>query len=129
MKKIRTLKEHIMLPFGIAVTVGAFAAIAVLLLTSLVMFVLQLPSEWGYIMGLAAQATGCLTAGYVLGRKKHRSGIKQGVLCGMALFLLCLAGGIIFGSVTVGGFFGKLAVCLVAGIVGGVMGVNSADSY
>lgn len=125
MKRMRSLKEHIMLPFGTAVTAGALAAIAVLLLTSLVLFVLQLPADWGYIMGLLSLSVGCLTAGYVLGRKKRRSGIKQGLLCGTALFLLCLIGGLIFGSVTAGGFFAKLAVCLIAGVIGGVTGVNS----
>ena len=114
-----------MLPFGTAVTAGAFAAVAVLLLTSLVLFVLQLPADWGYIMGLLSLSTGCFVAGYVLGKRKRRSGIKQGLLCGMALFLLCLVGGIISGSVTAGGFFAKLAVCLIAGITGGVTGVNS----
>lgn len=127
MRRMRSLKEHIMQPFGTAVTVGAAAAVTVLLLTSLVMFVLQLPSEWGYVMGLVSLAAGCLTAGYVLGKKKKRSGIKQGLLCGGALFLLCLIGGFIFGSVSVGGFFGKLAVCLFAGIVGGVVGVNGGQ--
>ena len=125
MRRMRTLKEHLLLPFGISVTVGAFAAVTVLLLTSAVMFVLQLPADWGYVMGLVSLAVGCLAAGYVLGRKKHKGGIKQGALCGMALFLLCLIGGFIFGSVTVGGFFAKLAVCLTAGVIGGVAGVNS----
>lgn len=125
MKRMRSLKEHIMLPFAAAVTAGAFAATAVLLLTSLVLFVLQLPADWGYIMGLVSLSTGCFVSGYVLGRKKRKGGIKQGLLCGLALFLLCLIGGLIFGSVTVGGFFAKLAVCVIAGVSGGVMGVNN----
>ena len=128
MKRMRSLKEHIMLPFGMAVTVGVAAITVVLLMTGVVMFVLQLPAEWGYIMGLTALSVGCAAAGYVLGRMKCRSGIKQGVLCGTALFLLCLIGGMILGSVTVGGFFAKLGVCLSAGIVGGVMGVNSRSN-
>ena len=125
MRRMRSLKEHIMLPFGIAVTVGALAAIAVLLLTSLVLFLLQLPADLGYIMGLLSLSAGCLTAGYVLGRSKRKNGIKQGALCSVTLFLLCLIGGVIFGSVTLGGFFSKLLVCLTAGIIGGVAGVNS----
>lgn len=125
MKRMRSLKEHIMLPFGLALTAGAFAAAAVLLLTSLVLFVLQLPADWGYIMGLLSLSVGCLVSGYVLGRKKRKSGIKQGLLCGCTMFLLCLAGGLIFGTVTAGGFFAKLAVCSVAGVAGGVIGVNS----
>ena len=125
MRRMKSLKEHPMLPFGTSVIIGAAAAAVVLLLGSAVIFVLQLPEDWGHIMGLLSLAVGCLTAGYLLGRKKKRSGIKQGALCGMALFLLCLIGGIILGSVTAGGFFGKLAVCLCAGIIGGVMGVNS----
>ena len=125
MKKMKSLKEHIMLPFGLAVTAGAFAAVAVLLLASLVLFILQLPADWGYIMGLLSLSIGCLVSGYVLGRKKRRAGIKQGLLCGTAMFLLCLIGGLIFGTVTAGGFFAKLAVCAVAGAAGGVAGVNN----
>ena len=125
MRRMRTLKEHLLLPFGISVTVGALAAVTVLLLTSAVMFVLQLPADWGYIMGLVSLSTGCFVSGYVLGRKKRRGGIKQGLLCGLALFLLCLIGGLIFGSVTAGGFFAKLSVCVIAGVAGGVMGVNN----
>lgn len=128
MRRMKSLKEHLLLPFGTAVTAGIFAALCVLLLSSAVIFVLQLPEDWGYIMGLVSLAVGCFTAGYLLGRKKKRSGIKQGVLCGMALFLLCLIGGFIFGNVTVGGFFGKLAVCLCAGVISGVMGVNSRSN-
>ena len=127
MRKMRTLKEHIMQPFVAAVVIGAFAAVAVLLLTSLVMFILQLPSDWGYVMGLLSLSMGCLVSGYVLGRKKRRGGIKQGLLCGTAMFLLCLAGGIIFGTVTAGGFFAKLAVCEVAGAAGGIAGANSSS--
>ena len=128
MKRMRSLKEHMMLPFGVAVTLGIAAAVVLLLLTALVMYMLQLPAELGYVMGLTALSVGCVAAGYVLGRMKCRSGIKQGVLCGMALFLLCLIGGIILGSVTVGGVFAKLGVCLSAGVVGGVMGVNSRSN-
>ena len=125
MKRMRSLKEHTVLPFGAAVAVGAAAAAIVLLLAALVMFALQLPGETGYAMGLLSLSVGCLASGYVLGRKKQRSGIKQGVLCGMAMFLVCLVGGVILGSVTVGGIFVKLGICLGTGVVGGVIGVNS----
>ena len=124
MKKMRSLKEHLMLPFVSAVTAGVLAAAAVLLLTSLVLFILQLPADWGYIMGLLSLSAGCLVSGYSLGKSKRRMGIKQGLLCGITMFLLCLAGGIILGTVTAGGFFAKLAVCVVAGIMGGIAGVN-----
>lgn len=113
-----------MLPFVSAVTAGVLAAAAVLLLTSLVLFILQLPADWGYIMGLLSLSAGCLVSGYSLGKSKRRMGIKQGLLCGITMFLLCLAGGIILGTVTAGGFFAKLAVCVVAGIMGGIAGVN-----
>lgn len=124
MRRMKSLKEHLLLPFGMAVTAGAAAALCVLLLSSAVLFVLQLPQAWSYTMGLLSLAAGCLTAGYLLGRKKQRSGIRQGALCGMAMFLLCLVGGLFLGTVTAAGFFGKLAVCLCAGVVGGVAGVN-----
>lgn len=121
---MRSLNPHIYRPFAISVAVGAAACGAALLLTSLIMYVLGLPAEAGGAFGLLSLGAGCLTAGYVLGRKKRRSGIKQGILCGAALFLLCFIGSFFFGGATFFGFLTRLFVCLAAGVVGGVAGVN-----
>lgn len=121
---MKNLKQHIYRPFVISVAIGAAAALGAVLLCSAGVYVLQLPVEICRTLGSVSLTFGCFASAYVLGRLKQRHGIKQGVLCGSALFLLCLVGSIIFGEVTAAGFFGRLTLCTLAGAIGGVAGVN-----
>lgn len=121
---MKNLKQHIYRPFGISVLIGMVSSVIALVLCSAAMYILQLPVETNGAFGAFSLTLGCFVGGLVLGRQKGRKGIKQGFLCGMALFLLCLCGGFIFGSVTVGGFFGRLGLCVCAGMIGGIVGVN-----
>lgn len=121
---MKNLKQHIYRPFGISVIIGMAASIIVLILCSAAVYILQLPVELSGIFGAFSLTLGCFAAGFVLGRQKRRQGLKQGILCGAALFIICLTGSIIFGSVTMGGFFGRLVLCLCSGMIGGVIGVN-----
>lgn len=122
--KMKNLKQHIYRPFAVSLTVGAVSVLASLILSAAAVYVMQLPVEACGAFGVLSLSLGCLAAGYMLGRKKLRHGIKQGLLCGAALFLLCVILSAVFGSVTAAGFFGRLAVCAVSGAVGGVIGVN-----
>lgn len=122
---MKSLTIHIFRPFLISVVIGMSASVAALLLFSLIMYTLHLPDSFSYPLGLASLAAGCFTAGRILGGKKRHSGIKQGLLCGTAMFLLCLLGGFIFGTVSFWGVLAKLLICLATGISGGVSGVNS----
>lgn len=124
MKKLKSLKKHLLLPFGISVAAGLAVCAAVTVLCSLLMSMVQLPVEWGGGLGLFSVAVGCLTAGYVLGRKKKKEGIKQGFLCGAALLLISLLSGVLFGEISFWGTVGKALTYITAGIAGGVAGVN-----
>lgn len=124
MKRLKSLKRHLFLPFGISVTIGAAVCAAVTILNSVLMSLFQLPVEWSGTLGLISLSSGCLSAGYVLGRKKKRAGIKQGFLCAAAFFLTSLILGSFFGEVSFTGAVGKAFVCFLAGAVGGVLGVN-----
>ena len=121
---MKNLKRHIYGPFAISVAVGAFVSLGALLLCAAAVYILQLPVEVCGTLGAFSLITGCFASAYVLGRQKQRRGIKQGFLCGAALFLICLLGSVIFGEVTAGGFFGRLLLCALAGVIGGVLGVN-----
>ena len=124
MKKIKSLKKHLFLPFILSLAVGGEVCLSVLLLFSLILWILQFPVEWSYFLGLLALAFGCFAGGLALGKQKKREGIKQGLLCGSGLLLISLVLGFIFGDVSFGGFIGKALVCWLAGVVGGVFGVN-----
>lgn len=121
---MKDLKTHIFQPFIISVVIGAFVSSAVLVLTSAAVYIMQLPVEICGTLALISLACGCFGGGCALGKRKRRRGLKQGFLCGSALFLLCLAGGLIFGSVSPAGAVGRLTVCIIAGAAGGVIGAN-----
>ena len=123
-ESMKNLKQHIYRPFVVSVTVGALVSLGALLLCAAAVYVLQLPVELCGALGAFSLTLGCFASAYVLGRQKQRRGIKQGFLCGAALFLICFIGSIVFGEVTAGGFFGRLLLCSAAGVVGGVIGVN-----
>ena len=124
MKKLKSLKRHLLLPFGISVAAGMAVCIGVTLLCSFLMSALQLPVEWGDGLGAFSLTAGCLAAGYVLGRKKKREGIKQGILCSAAFLLISLLFGVIFGEISFWGIAGKAMLCTAAGVSGGIAGVN-----
>lgn len=124
MKRFKSLKRHLFLPFVISLVVGGLVCLAALVFNSLVMWIMQFPVEWSYFLGLLSLSLGCFSGGFVLGKQKKREGIKQGLLLGSGLLLICVVFGFIFGDMSFGGFFGKALVCWIAGIVGGVLGVN-----
>ena len=121
---MKNLKQHIYRPFCISIVIGMSVSITALILCSAALYTIQFPVELSGILSAFSLTSGCFSAGFVLGKQKHRHGLKQGILCGSALFIICLIGGITFGSVTVGGFFGRLVLCLCSGMIGGVIGVN-----
>ena len=124
MKKFKSLKKHLFLPFALSLAVGGAVCFAILLFFSLIMWILQFPVEWGGLLGSIALAFGCFAGGLALGKQKKREGIKQGLLCGSGLLLISLVLGFIFGDVSFGGIVGKALVCWITGAVGGVFGVN-----
>ena len=124
MKRFKSLKKHLFLPFIISLLAGGLVCLAALIFNSLVMWIMQLPVEWSYFLGLFSLSCGCFAGGFVLGKQKKREGIKQGLLCGSGLLLICLVLGFIFGDISFGGFFFYFLVCWIAGAVGGVLGVN-----
>ncbi len=124
MKRFKSLKRHLFLPFIRSLLVGGAVCLAALVFNSLVMWIMQFPVEWSYFLGLLSLSLGCFSGGFVLGKQKKREGIKQGLLLGSGLLLICVVFGFIFGDVSFGGFFGKALVCWIAGAVGGVLGVN-----
>lgn len=119
--KIRT---PVYMPYIKAIALALIILPLCLLVLSLFMFALQLPKESAPLMGLIALSASALASGFSLGKAKRHSGIKQGFLCGLGLFITVFLLSIIFGQIG-WGIIGRLALCLLFGIVGGVAGVNS----
>lgn len=123
---MKNLKTHIYRPFAISLVLGVFSVFAVLSLGAAIIYALQLPVEVSGLFGVISLAAGCFAAGLLLGKMKRRQGLKQGFLCGTALFLLCFIASLVVGEISAGGFFGRLAICVGTGALGGVLGVNTS---
>lgn len=121
---MKSLKKHLFLPFIVSAAIGILVCGASALLCSALMSALRLPVEWGEGFGLFSLSTGSLFSGYVLGRKKKRAGIKQGFLCGTALFLTALILSLLFGEISFISAAKKLVLCTVCAIFGAIAGVN-----
>lgn len=74
----------------------------------------------------AALGLGTYCGGYICARKRRRSGMAMGVLCGVIIFMIVLIIGTLFAKAALGiGAGGKLVLAVVCGAVGGVVGVNT----
>lgn len=77
------------------------------------------------VLSSIALCAGCFAASYTAAKRRHRHGLKTGLLCGAVIFVVLLFGGIIFvRSFSAGGFFTKLLIVMVCSAIGGIVGVN-----
>lgn len=108
-----------------AVTFGLLATTVVLLLFSFVMckkdvpFVLLNPFSAGLLM------LGSFLSGYLAARRIRERGMIIGALCGLIIFSLLLLASVM-NRFDVGlAAFIKLAISVVSGAIGGILGVNA----
>ncbi len=108
-----------------AVTFGLLATTVVLLLFSFLMckkdvpFVLLNPFSAGLLM------LGSFISGYLAARRIRERGMMIGALCGLIIFLLLLLASFM-SKFDVGlAALIKLAIALVSGAIGGIIGVNA----
>lgn len=69
---------------------------------------------------------GAYTGGYISAKNRHKNGLLMGICCGMFMFLIILIVGIFISGRSNG--FGapvKFFITVIAGGVGGIIGVNS----
>lgn len=104
---------------------GLVLVAAVLFAAALIISSMDFPQSGIAPLAIGAAAIGCFGAGFLCARMTQSAGLLYGLLCGSILFLLCLVCEITF----LGGDLGvlalyKYAVCAIAGMIGGVLGVN-----
>ena len=111
------------LSIGMAVICGGAAMVlSVALLSALSFYIIGSIQFIGFFAMLSI-AVGGFVAGYIYGKFRRRQGLIGGVICGAVLFVAIIIAGIfIFGSP---GDIRKLLLLSIAGIAGGVTGVNS----
>lgn len=112
-------------PVLVGVGVGALGCMGLLMLMALIIQSVDVPRSAVLPLSIAAAAGGAFIAGLVSAAMAGRRGLLVGVVCGLVLFLLILAAGIArYADVSGGAAAVKLAVLVLCGGIGGVLGVN-----
>lgn len=121
----RPLFVRMVRPLLVGLCVGVISCTLLLLLMALAIGSVDIPRRLVLPLAIAAGAVAAFLAGLVAARLSGKNGLLLGLTCGLLLFLLILIAGFVrYTGVDTGVSAVKLAVLLVAGGVGGVLGVN-----
>ncbi len=112
-------------PWGIFVPAAAGALTAFLAVLLCAFLALHFLSDLRHASMLtsAACSAGSFTGAYIGGKYRRRRGIAEGSFCGLLIYILLSAAGMIFTGSPAG--MKKLLLLTVSGAAGGVSGVNS----
>lgn len=108
----------------LALIIGAFFALLALLVFSAALWILGFPVELGGVFASLSFGIGCLASGIAIGRIKKRGGLSKGFKVGILMLIPVIPAALISGGFSAGHLAGRLAVAVLCGMVGGVIGVN-----
>ncbi len=112
-------------PLLVGVGVGLLVCFGLLMLAAMLIERVDIPSSAVFPLAVAAAGSGAFIAGLLAAAMAKQHGLVFGALCGLILFLLILLAGFVrYAGVDGGHTAIKLAVLIVAGSVGGILGVN-----
>lgn len=104
---------------------GCAVSAALLLGVAGIMAARDLPLGLIAGIGVAVAVMGCLAGGYISARRTRERGLFWGLLCSAVLFLLLFLGSLFLPGQTVTFLLPvKLFAMLLAGAMGGILGVN-----
>lgn len=116
--------------FAFALLRGVLVSLAVtlvaLLLLALVLTIWDVPIGVTAYLAVLCLGLGALTGGWISAKKIGEKGLLWGAVCGFVLFLLLLFTGLLFSEQGAGlSPWFRLAVSVLCGAIGGVLGINS----
>ncbi len=112
-------------PALVGVAVGLIGCVGSLMLAALLVQSVDVPRAVILPLAIAAAAIGAFLAGLTAAAVSGQRGLLFGAICGLLLWLLILLAGVArYAEVSGGNTLIKLAVLVLAGSVGGVLGVN-----
>lgn len=112
-------------PALVGVAVGIIGCIGLLMLMALIVQSVDVPRAAILPLAITAAAIGAFLAGLTAAAIAKQNGLLLGAVCGLVLFLLILLAGVArYAGVNGGNAVLKLAILLLCGSIGGVLGVN-----
>lgn len=106
---------------------GAVCSGVLLLVFAAAMYILGLPPSMADALSLISFAAGCALSGLLCGLIKRKNGLRNGVICALALFLPLALISALSGSLSGGGIIPELLTALAASCTGAVIGVNRRE--
>lgn len=112
-------------PMLVGLAVGLIGCVGSLMLAALLVQTVDVPRAAILPLAIAAAAIGAFLAGLTAAAVSGQRGLLFGAVCGLLLWLLILLAGVArYTGVSGGNTLIKLAALVLAGGVGGVLGVN-----
>ena len=112
-------------PIGILIpaAAGTFTAVCIVSLLALISLRFLDDMRYSAILSSAACLIGSFSGAYLGGKYRRRRGIIEGALCGLLMYAVFSAAGLVLTGSPAG--IKKLLLLTVSGAAGGVCGVNS----
>ena len=108
-----------------AVAGGGCTVLLLLLMTEVFVLLRQIPQDALFALTVILAGIGAFCGGWIAGRISGSAGFLYGICCGGLMFVLLLVCGICFFGKEIGTLsFLRLGVMLLAGMTGGIVGVN-----
>lgn len=109
-----------------AIVVGALITVVALGIFSYVMTLLDSPPWMISLMASISICLGSYVSGYLIAKKRRRSGLATGLLTGILIFFIIFILGLIFSKTPISvGIISKAVMIIVCSIIGGIAGVNT----
>lgn len=113
-------------PILVGVCVGALSCLVILLVMAAIMAAVDVPKVAVTPLAIAAGAFGACISGFVGARIAKEKGLLFGAACGLLLFaIVLLAGFAVLKDIRGANILIKLAVMVICGAIGGIIGVNT----
>ncbi|MBQ5321661.1 MAG: TIGR04086 family membrane protein [Oscillospiraceae bacterium] len=109
---------------ALSVLLGLIISTVVISITAAVAANVDMPHSLFSAFSTIALTLGCVGAGFMSGAINRSRGIINGLIAGGATYILLFAISFaVIGEIGLVAIF-KLIICLVSGIIGGILGVN-----
>ena len=119
----QSLWTNTLFSFAAPIAVGAACTGSCCVLFSALTFFILGTMQFTGVFTAVSAAAGGVVSGYICGKYRRRRGLADGIICGGVLGLMLAAAAVaVTGDLPA---VWKLILLLIAGAVGGVMGVNS----
>ncbi|MDE6774870.1 MAG: TIGR04086 family membrane protein [Ruminococcus sp.] len=118
----KNLWENTVFGFTISVLFGIFCMILSSIVFSALSLFLMQSMQFVNFLTVVSLMIGGYFSGFICGRYRRKHGFIDGAVCGIIIYILLISGGMIC---SVFPLKEKLLLLMIAGAVGGVVGVNS----